>query len=385
MRSFGKKMGIVFNDGSSWTKTRRVVLKYLKNFGYNTRYMENYISEECRALVNLRMSDAGQPIQANDMFHITIVNILWRLVAGKRYDLEDAKLKTLCDLITRLFNAVDMSGGVLNFLPFLRHVAPGLSGYNALRASHDSIHSFVKETIEQHEQSLDVSNPRDVIDAFLIEKMERKGQSFTDEELQVVCLDLLEAGMETVSNTAVFMLLHIVRNDDVQKLLHDEIDDVIGTQRTPSLADRARMVYTEAVLLESLRISSVAALGIPHMALEDAQLGNYLIPKGTLLLLAMHDLHNGNHWNDPTAFRPERFITKDGNLMQDEWLMPFGTGKRRCIGEGLARSELFMFLTHLLQKFRIKLPEGDPLPSTEPNNGLSLSAKPFRVIFEPRA
>lgn len=61
-----------------------------------------------------------------------------------------------------------------------------------------------------------------------------------DEELQVVCLDLLEAGMETVSNTAVFMLLHIVCNDDVQRRLHDEIDDVIGPQRSPALSDRTR-------------------------------------------------------------------------------------------------------------------------------------------------
>ncbi|CAB3259871.1 unnamed protein product [Arctia plantaginis] len=346
--------------------------------------MENYIREECRALVQLRIKDAGQPVLINNMFNITIVNILWRLVAGKRYDLDDANLKLLCDIITRLFRAVDMSGGILNFLPFVRHVAPNLSGYNELCSIHKAIHDFLRETIEQHERNLDVKNPKDVIDAFLIEKMDPKNRTFSDKDLQVVCLDLLEAGMETVANTAVFMLLHIIRNDDIQKRLHDEIDEVIGPLRPPTLSDRSRMVYTEAVLLEALRISSVAAMGIPHMALEDAQLGNYVIPKGTFVLLALYDLHNGNHWKDPGAFRPERFITKEGNLMQDEWLMPFGSGKRRCIGEGLARSELFMFLTHLLQKFRLKLPEGDPIPSVEPNDGLSLSAETYRLIFLPR-
>ncbi|XP_026731057.1 farnesoate epoxidase-like [Trichoplusia ni] len=385
MRQFGKKYGIVFNDGASWTNTRRVVLKYLKHFGYNTRLMESYISEECRALVKLRLTDAGKPILVNSMFHITIVNILWRLVAGKRYDLEDEKLTTLCNLIMRLFKASDMSGGILNFMPLIRYVAPNLSGYNEIHSMHKAIYDFLRETIKEHQQSLDVNNPRDVIDAFLIEKVQSPDVSFTDEELQVVCLDLLEAGMETVSNTAVFMLLYIVRNDDVQKRLHDEIDEVIGSQRAPALSDRSRMVYTEAVLLESLRISSVASVGIPHMALEDARLGNHIIPKGTFILLAMYDLHHGEHWNDPETFRPERFITKDGNLMQDEWLLPFGTGRRRCIGEGLARSELFLFVTNILQKFRLKTPDGVTAPSPEPNEGVSLSAKPFHVIFEPRA
>ncbi|KAF9419040.1 hypothetical protein HW555_004367 [Spodoptera exigua] len=359
MRSFGKKLGIVFNDGPSWSKTRRVVLKYLKSFGYNSKFMESYIAEECRALVKLRTGDAGQPILVNSMFNISIVNILWRLVAGKRYDLEDRKLKTLCDLIMRLFRAVDMSGGILNFMPFVRHILPGLSGYTELTSIHKALHDFLRETIQEHQQNIDVNNPRDVIDAFLIEKIECKDQFY--EELQVVCLDLLEAGMETVSNTAVFMLLHIVCNYDVQRKLHHEIDDIIGPLRPPALSDRTSMVYTEAVLLESLRISSVAAMGIPHMALDDARLGDYIIPKGTFILLAMFDLHNSPHWTDPDVFR-----------------------RRRCIGEGLARSELFMFLTHILQKFYLKIPDGETVPSLEPNDGLSLSAKPFKIVFESR-
>lgn len=384
MRSFGKKLGLVFSDGSTWLRTRRLVLKYLKGFGYNTRFMEAYIAEECDSLVKLQMTFAGQPILVNEMFHVSIVNILWRLVAGKRYDLHDEELKNLCALITKLFRAVDMSGGILNFMPFLRHIIPGLIGYTELQSAHNALHKFIEETIKQHKNNIDIENPRDVIDALLIEMIERKDQAVAYEELQVVCLDLLEAGMETVSNTAVFMLLHVVRDEEIQRKLHEEIDRVIGKNRSPLLKDRARMVYTEAVLQETLRISSVAPMGIPHMAKEDARLGDYVIPKGTFILLALYDLHNGDHWNDPHTFKPERFLNKGENLLQDDWLLPFGAGKRRCIGEGLARSELFLFLTHLLQKFHLRVPDNEPLPSIEPVDGLSLSAKPFRIVFEPR-
>ncbi|XP_052754988.1 farnesoate epoxidase-like isoform X2 [Galleria mellonella] len=347
MRSFGKKLGIVFSDGPVWNTTRRVLLKYLKHFGYGTRSMEVFIAEECRDLVMLRISDAGTPVFVNQMFHIPITNILWRIVAGKR------------------------------------HIIPDLIGFTEIKSVHNKLHEFILETIKEHRDSIDINNPRDVIDAFLIEMIEHKATAITEEELQIVCLDMLEAGMETVTNTAIFMLLHLVRNEKVQKRLQTEIDNVVGLSRTPSLDDRPNMVYTEAVLLETLRISSVAAVGIPHMAREDARLGDYLIPKGTYILLAIHDLHNSNDWEDPDIFRPERFL-KEGSLIQDDKILAFGLGRRRCIGEGLAKSELFMFMTHLLQKFTLKVPDGDPMPSTDPIDGITLSAKPFRVIFEPR-
>ncbi|CAH2244365.1 farnesoate epoxidase-like [Pararge aegeria] len=384
LRSFNKKLGLVFSDGATWHKTRRMVLKCLKNFGYGSRSMESNISEECKALIDLRMADAGMPVVVNHMFDVCIVNILWKLVAGRRYDLTNEQLTILCDLITRSFKVVDMSGGILNFMPFLRHVFPNLIGYNELIAIHDSLYDFLRTTIQEHQNTIDIKKPRDVIDMFLIEMNSQKNESFSTEELLVICLDLLEAGVETVSNTTVFMLLHIVRNQEVQRKLQYEIDTQVGSSRRPTLSDRSKMVYTEAVLLETLRISSVAAVGIPHMALEDARLGNYTIPKGTFVLLAIHDLHNGEHWKDSLSFRPERFLTREGNLIQDDWLMPFGSGKRRCIGEGLARSELFMFLTHLLQRFNLTVPEGDSLPSADPIDGVTLSAKEFKIVFEPR-
>lgn len=76
--------GIAFSDGPGWSDGRRLILKFLKNFGYGTNAMETIIAAECRALVELRMADAGQLIPVNEMFDIAIINILWRLMAGTR-------------------------------------------------------------------------------------------------------------------------------------------------------------------------------------------------------------------------------------------------------------------------------------------------------------
>ncbi|XP_041987216.1 farnesoate epoxidase-like [Aricia agestis] len=382
MRSFEKKLGLVFSDGKIWNKSRKTVVKCLRNFGFGSRSMEYQIIEECNALVDYLVETAGQPIKANHMFNVPIINILWKLVAGKRYDIKDERLEQLCTLVYRSFKTNNMSGGPLSSLPFLRYVIPDTIGYTEAKMIHRELNAFFSEIIAEHKATVDPKNPRDVIDILLIDMMQNK-EIFTMEELHVIMLDLLEAGVETVNNTTVFMLIHLLLNPDVQAKLQKEIDAEVGT-RKPILDDRSRMVYTEAVILEALRISTVAAMGIPHKAMEDAKLGDYFIPKGTVILLSAYELHNGDHWKEPTVFRPERFITSDNKVRHEDGLLPFGLGKRRCMGEGLARSELFIFLTHVLQRFNIKVPDGDPLPSTEPVDGITLSAKDFNIVFEPR-
>lgn len=77
-------IGLVFADGQAWISTRRVILKYLKSFGFGSRSMETYISEECTALVN-HLKGSSQPVDVNEMFDVPVINTLWRLVAGKRF------------------------------------------------------------------------------------------------------------------------------------------------------------------------------------------------------------------------------------------------------------------------------------------------------------
>ena len=86
-----------------------------------------------------------------------------------------------------------------------------------------------------------------------------------------------------------------------------------------------------------------------------------------------------DHWGDPEVFRPERFLDPEGKLVKDEWMIPFGAGKRACLGEILARSTLFLFFTTLLQEFTFTIPEGDPIPSKIPLSGITIAPQPFRV------
>lgn len=96
-------------------------------------------------------------------------------------------------------------------------------------------------------------------------------------------------------------------------------------------------------------------------------------------------LHDKEHWGDPEVFRPERFINpKTGAFVRDPWMINFGMGKRVCLGEPLARNNMFIFLGRILQEFQISLPAHSPVPSTEPLPGFTTAPKPFQVIMSSR-
>jgi len=111
------------------------------------------------------------------------------------------------------------------------------------------------------------------------------------------------------------------------------------------------------------------------------------ILKGTLVFANLYQAHHDPKvWGDPEKFRPERFLNPDGTCMRrHESLMPFGAGRRVCMGENLARDTLFLFISMILQNFQITTPEGQQLPSLEPVSGqITTQPKKFLVSMKVR-
>jgi 26-hydroxylase len=92
-----------------------------------------------------------------------------------------------------------------------------------------------------------------------------------------------------------------------------------------------------------------------------------------------------NLWDEPKKFNPSRFIDENGKIRRPEYFMPFGVGRRMCLGDILARMEMFMFFSCIMHQYDIVLREGDPLPSLEGIVGATISPMEFRVKFVPRS
>ncbi|XP_042219419.1 cytochrome P450 2L1-like [Homarus americanus] len=255
-----------------------------------------------------------------------------------------------------------------DIFPWIMYLLPGsLTGrIFHLDLQKKTIHKFLNyfnKEIEEHRATLDRDDPRDLIDGYLMmmeEKADDPNNTFSEKDLAILVLDLFLAGSETTTNTLTWLFYYLATYPEVQQKMQAEIDEVLPKGTLATLDNKLRMPYTEAVIHETLRKSSLAATGAQHVATRDTQLGGYYIPKGTIVMGAQETVHHDlRYWDRPDKFLPERWLDQQGKFTtKKEGFLPFGVGKRSCLGEALARMELFIFSTTVFQSLTFSQPPG---------------------------
>ncbi|CAH1801461.1 unnamed protein product, partial [Owenia fusiformis] len=213
-----------------------------------------------------------------------------------------------------------------------------------------------------------------------------KQGEISQDEIHGTLFDILVAGIITTSSTLKSFLMILVNHPDVQKNIQAEIDDVIGDGRLPTFADRHNMHYTEAAILEILRYSTTTTLSIAHKTLCDTSVGGYKVPYGTQVWMNIWALHHDEkYFDEPYEFKVERFLDEEGNLLpgnERKSFLPFGVGKRECLGEAMAKVRMFLFVTSLLQKLEIFPEDKNNPPDPDPTKftyGISIQPGPFNI------
>ncbi|KAE8605383.1 hypothetical protein XENTR_v10015095 [Xenopus tropicalis] len=145
------------------------------------------------------------------------------------------------------------------------------------------------------------------------------------------------------------------------------------------------MPYTDAVLHEIQRFGNITPMNGPHATTKDITFRGFFLPKGTYVIpLLASVLKDENYFEKPNEFYPEHFLDSEGHFVKNEAFLPFSAGRRSCAGETLARMELFLFFTSLLQNFTFQAPPGVELDLT-PDVGGTVPPRPHTVCALPRA
>ena len=196
--------------------------------------------------------------------------------------------------------------------------------------------------------------------SMLLAAQDEDGSRMTDKQLRDEAITLFLAGHETTANTLSWTWWLLAQDAAVEAKLHAELQSVLGG-RAPSLEDLPKLVYTNHVITESLRLYP-AAWGTARTAIEDHEIAGYKVPRGSGVSFAQWTVHRDSRWYDaPEEFRPERW---EGDLMKRLprfAYFPFGGGPRQCIGSNFALMEAALILATIAQKFRFSLVEGHPV------------------------
>ncbi|XP_061574300.1 steroid 21-hydroxylase [Cololabis saira] len=366
-----------------WRAHRRLVHGALQRCCQ--RSLHSVIERQALHLRKVLMDYQGRAVDLAEDFTVAASNVITTLAFGKEYDKSSSDLQQLHSCLNEIV-ALWGSGWIsaLDSFPLLRKFPnPVFARLLKEVARRDKI-------IRQHLDSYKLQEQKneDAITGSLLQGLDKHRNTehdarLTDVHVHMATVDLLIGGTETTAawlNWTVAFLLH---RPEVQTRVFEELCTVLEG-RYPKYSDRHRLPVLCSLISEVLRLRPVAPLAVPHRALRDSSIAGYFIPKNTVIIPNLFGAHHDpSVWSQPYSFKPERFLEGGGGSTRA--LMPFGGGARLCLGEAVAKMELFLFTGYLLRDFQFILPEneGSP-PDLRGVASVVLKVKAYKVTARPR-
>lgn len=369
---------------------RKEVLKSLRMYGNGLDDLEEKCIPEIVCLLQEVESKNSKPFDPWPMLYDSICNVMLILLLGSRLDTDSEHFKTI-KTIAGMFNETFGSGDGqrLDIIPWLKLFKTKDS--NRLETALCMRDTFWKEQLIQNM----VTDDSVVGQLYQLSKTDTgKKHDITEDTIKECFTNLILAGTDTTATAITCLLLVFLHYPEVQDRMYKEISAVLQTRDLPRLSDRSHTPYTEAVLLELLRYISHVPLAVPHCTISDTNIAGFLVPKDTTIYINLWALHHDEtFWENPWKFSPGRFLDNEGKLVPPQHpsrkrLMPFGAGRRVCLGETLAKNRLYLYVLALVKRYEFKPSDIEEIPDMDPRSysmGLVLHPKPFNVKAIPRS
>ncbi|XP_042257669.1 steroid 17-alpha-hydroxylase/17,20 lyase isoform X2 [Thunnus maccoyii] len=384
---------IAFSDYSPlWKSHRRLVHNSFTLFGEGTSRLQDIVLSSVDSLCAELLSSGGRGLDPSPAVTRAVTNVVCTLVFSATYRRGDAELQEVIRYNDGIVQTI-ARGGLVDIYPWMK-VFPNES-LSKLKECITVRDRLLTRKLEEHKASLSEGDPRDLLDALLKgqtgsgrgqRSSESEDEGITDDHVLMIAAEAFGAGVETTSTTLLWILAYLLHHPEVQERVQKELDEHVGGERAVCMSDRGQLPYLDCVINEGMRIRPVSPVLIPHTAMTDSSIGGHSVSRGTRVLVNMWSIHHDpQHWDKPDLFSPDRFLDDQGQRVTPSCFLPFGAGPRVCIGESLARLELFLFLSSLLQRMSFRLPDGASPPNLQGRLGVVLQPLPYKVVVSPRS
>uniref|UniRef100_A0A8C3XKZ9 Cytochrome P450 1A n=1 Tax=Chelydra serpentina TaxID=8475 RepID=A0A8C3XKZ9_CHESE len=370
----GKSLSFSVEYGESWKLHKKIASKALRSFSKSEAktstcscLLEEHVCAEASALVKmfLELSLEKGDFDPTGITTCTVANVVCALCFGKRYEYNDEEFLSMIRINADFLKASSVNPA--DFIPWFRYLP--IPVVKAAQGFYEVLYNFIAQRVEEHYTTYDKNHLRDITDALISisndKRSDGKAPPLSNDKITSTVNDIFGAGFDTVSTCLFWIFLYLVNNSDIQTKIQEEIDGKIGL-RSPRFNDRKDLHYTEAFISEILRHTSFIPFTIPHRSMKETIINGYLIPQ---------DILSKNF-----VYIPERFLNENGELDKSlaEKVLIFGMGIRKCLGEDIARNEIFIILTTILQQLKLEKCLQDQLDLT-PVYGLSMKPKPYQI------
>ena len=384
-------LGILFIDQTpKYERQRKLAIRSLHRTFYETKNLDAILNKEALKLLDEFGKLQNEAFHPKGLLRLLAANLILKSFFDLDFEFDGPEAVEVVEMVedfTKNTSPVNLS----DIVPWLQMLPIG--DFSKMRKMFQDFVGMHERFYNSTTRSRVPGEPRSLTDSLLDNlPLYNKGATdasseITEKDLVYVLADLVGAAFETIANTLSWALMFVASHPEWQIVMQSEIDDVIGKNRLPSLKDRENLPTLNATLYEVLRMSCVVPVSLPHSTTHDTQFRQYNIPKGTFVFVNLWGIHHDpRHWEAPYEFNARRFLDSEGSFFipKHESFIPFSTGGRSCLGEKLAKDEIFIFLAAIVQRFQLRLLNNENVNDFNGEYRLTLAPKPYQLRINER-
>ncbi|XP_065857413.1 cytochrome P450 76A2-like [Euphorbia lathyris] len=357
--------------GSHWRVLRKLVMvDMLSNKELNeTSFIRRKCMDDMLRWIEketLSEEKAESGINISHFVFLMTFNLMGNLVFSR--NVMDSESKECSEFMKAVVELMDISVKVdlVDFIPWLKWVMNIRGGEEKRKVERCVAEAmelslmFVKERIEEKKKKKMVENRRkDFLDVLI--EFEGNGKDepdhISEHNMKCFILEMYVAVTENFSSTIEWAMAELLRNPETMKKAKAELTSVIGPKKKVEENDINNLPYLQAIIKETIRLHTPAPLLLPRKTRQDTKFMGYDIPKNTQVFVNVWSIvRDPQHWDDPLCFKPERFMDSNIDFKGQHFeYIPFGSGRRVCVGLALAHRVLNLILGSLIHEFDWKL------------------------------